>query len=42
MPEERKAGGDIFIVDNSDTDWKVRRYLHDWADIAARKKATPQ
>jgi len=32
--ESRQQGGDLFIVDNSDQDWKVRRYLHDWADIA--------
>lgn len=31
---ERKSGADIFIVDNSDTDWKVKQYLHEWADIA--------
>jgi hypothetical protein len=29
-----KSGGDLFIVDNSDADWKVRQYLHEWADIA--------
>ena len=29
-----KSGGDLFIVDNSDSDWKVRRYLHDWTEIA--------
>lgn len=33
MPEKRR-GTDLFIVDNSDTDWKVRDYLHDWADLA--------
>lgn len=33
MPEKRK-GTDLFIVDNSDSDWKVRDYLHDWADLA--------
>ena len=32
--EPRLQGGDIFIVDNSDQDWKVRRYLHDWAEVA--------
>jgi hypothetical protein len=31
---DRRTGGDVFIVDNSDADWKVRRYLHDWADLA--------
>lgn len=30
-----KPGGDVFIVDNSDSDWKVLRYLQDWADIAS-------
>ncbi len=30
----KPQGGDVFIVDNSDQEWKVRRYLHDWADIA--------
>lgn len=29
-----RTGGDLLIVDNSDTDWKVKRYLQDWADIA--------
>src|SRR5260370_42598098 len=32
-PEERR-GGDLFIVDNAEKDWKVIRYLHDWADLA--------
>lgn len=35
MPEyQEKTGGDIFIVDNSDDDWKVVRYLQEWAEIA--------
>lgn len=29
-----RQGGDLFIVDNGDPDWKVVRYLRDWADIA--------
>ena len=32
--EPKLQGGDLFIVDNSDKDWKVRRYLLDWAEIA--------
>jgi superfamily II DNA or RNA helicase len=32
--EPQKTGGDLFIVDNSDDDWKVVRYLHEWAEIA--------
>ena len=34
VEDTRMQGGDVFIVDNSDSDWKVRRYLHDWADIS--------
>ena len=35
MDDSKKpTGGDVFIVDNSDQDWKVRRYLHDWANLA--------
>ncbi len=30
----RKSGSDLFIVDNSDDDWKAVRYLHQWAEIA--------
>ena len=26
----------MFIVDNSDEDWKVRRYLNDWCQISKR------
>ncbi len=29
-----KAGSDLFLVDNSDADWKVHRYLHDWCQIS--------
>jgi superfamily II DNA or RNA helicase len=29
-----EAGSQLFIVDNSDADWKVLRYLHDWCQIA--------
>lgn len=32
--EPRQQGGDVFIVDNSDKDWKVLRYLSDWTEIA--------
>ena len=35
MPPQRpKSGGELFIVDNADDDWKVQRYLHDWCDIS--------
>src|SRR5258707_10795293 len=30
-----KAGSELFIVDNSDVDWKVQRYLHDWCQISS-------
>lgn len=26
--------GNVFIVDNADTEWKVQRYLYDWCDLA--------
>lgn len=29
-----RTGGDLFIVDNSDGDWKVAHYLSEWCDIA--------
>ena len=34
--QEKKIpkGSDLFIVDNSDQDWKVRNYLHEWTDLA--------
>ena len=33
---KRKApsGGEVFIVDNTDADWKVLRYLQDWTEYA--------
>ena len=35
MPKKQSAtGSELFIVDNSDDAWKVRRYLHDWCDIS--------
>jgi HKD family nuclease len=30
-----KSGSELFIVDNSDADWKVLRYLHDWCQISS-------
>jgi superfamily II DNA/RNA helicase len=32
--KDGQTGGELFIVDNSDKDWKVRRYLHEWAEIS--------
>src|ERR1051326_1849833 len=32
---DRVRGTDLFIVDNSNPDWKVRRYLHDWCELSA-------
>jgi hypothetical protein len=35
MPQRvSKTGSELFIVDNSDEDWKVLRYLHDWCQIS--------
>ena len=29
-----KTGNDLFIVDNSDDDWKVLNYLAEWSEIS--------
>ncbi|MEW6126919.1 MAG: helicase-related protein [Acidobacteriota bacterium] len=35
MSEQKsKSGAELFIVDNSDDDWKVRDYLKEWAEIS--------
>lgn len=35
MPKRTSTtGSELFIVDNSDTDWKLLRYLHDWCQIS--------
>ena len=31
----KTSGSDLFIVDNSDGDWKVRSYLADWCDLSS-------
>ena len=35
MSTPAKSGGELFIVDNSDADWKGLRYLQDWTEIAS-------
>jgi SNF2 family DNA or RNA helicase len=32
--QEKRSGGDVLIVDNSDADWKVRDYLREWTEIS--------
>ncbi len=35
MPKRTSVtGSELFVVDNSDEDWKVLRYLHDWCQIS--------
>jgi len=35
MPKRSsKTGSELFIVDNSDDDWKVARYLRDWCQLS--------
>src|SRR5207302_8794690 len=35
MPNRQsKAGSELVIVENSDADWKVMRYLHEWCQIS--------
>ena len=28
------TGSELFIVDKSNADWKVLRYLHDWCQLS--------
>ena len=32
----KPEGGELFIVDNSDSEWKGLKYLQDWTEIAKR------
>jgi hypothetical protein len=36
MPKRtsKTSGSELFIVDNSDDEWKVLRYLHDWCQLS--------
>ncbi len=35
MPQKTSlTGSELFIVDNSDDDWKAARYLHDWCQLS--------
>jgi hypothetical protein len=34
MPNRTVGGSELFIVDNSNEDWKVQRYLHEWCQIS--------
>lgn len=34
MPDDKKSASELFIVDNSDGDWKVRSYLRDWCELS--------
>ena len=33
-PERAKSGSELFIVDNSDQDWKVLQYVKDWCALS--------
>ena len=34
MGNKTRSGSDLFIVDNSDKDWKVLKYLRDWCELS--------
>ena len=34
MTKDKRSGSELFIVDNSDSQWKVLSYLREWTDIA--------
>ncbi|MEO8588137.1 MAG: hypothetical protein ABI432_02120 [Flavobacteriales bacterium] len=29
-----RSASDLFIVDNSDTDWKLKSYLSEWCELS--------
>lgn len=33
-PVEQSHGGELFIVDNSDENWKVGNYLREWTNLS--------
>lgn len=36
MPKRQSpTGSELFIVDNSDDDWKAARYLRDWCQLSS-------
>ena len=35
MPQSRTQGGELFIVDNFDSDWRVHIYLNEWCEVAS-------
>jgi hypothetical protein len=36
MPKRQSpTGSELFIVDNSDEDWKAARYLRDWCQLSS-------
>lgn len=35
MADMQRSGSDLFIVDNSDGDWKVHSYLTDWCELSS-------
>ena len=34
QPERAKSGSELFIVDNSDQDWKVLQYVKEWCELS--------
>ncbi|GBE29050.1 MAG TPA: hypothetical protein ENH10_01340 [Bacteroidetes bacterium] len=35
MATDKQDASDLFIVDNSDSDWKVMSYLADWCEFSS-------
>ena len=33
-PKPTSIASELVIVDNSDEDWKVKQYLHDWCQLS--------
>jgi hypothetical protein len=42
MPKRQSpTGSELFIVDNSDEDWKAARYLRDWCQLSSASTSPP-
>jgi hypothetical protein len=39
--DAKSQGSELFLVDNSDQDWKVRHYRSDWVDLAHSSDIAP-
>ena len=39
--QTKESSAGLFIVDNSDSDWKVRSYLTEWCELSKADSTAP-